>query len=155
MLDSIDKRILEILYTDGRSSASRIAKDVGLSVPATADRIKKLQDLGIIIGFKPIINSKKINLDITAFITVYSESSKNFEKVVLNAQSNKNVMKCYTTTGDGSHLLLVKVEDTENLEKLLRIIQEWPGVRRTQTQIVLSSYINSNSSTSIKNKEER
>ena len=51
MLDSIDKRILEILYTDGRSSASRIAEDVSLSVPATADRIKKLQDLGIIIGF--------------------------------------------------------------------------------------------------------
>ncbi len=73
-LDSIDNKILELLSEDGRDSASNIADKVGLSVPATTDRIKKLQDSGIIIGFKPIIDSKKINLDITAFITVYSES---------------------------------------------------------------------------------
>ena len=149
-LDSIDKKILKLLSEDGRKSASNIAKGVGLSVPATADRIKKLQDSGVIIGFKAIVSSKKINLDITAFITVYSESSKNFETVVSNTKDNKNIMKCYTTTGDGSHLLLVKVEDTENLEKLLRTIQGWPGVSRTQTQIVLSSYNNPDSSTSIK-----
>ena len=149
-LDSIDKKILKLLSEDGRKSASNIAKGVGLSVPATADRIKKLQDLGVIIGFKAIISSKKINLDITAFITVYSESSKNFETVVSNAKDNENIMKCYTTTGDGSHLLLVKVENTKNLEKLLRTIQSWPGVSRTQTQIVLSSYNNLDSSTSIK-----
>ena len=101
--------------------------------------------------FKPIIDSNKIGLDVSAFITVYSESSKNFEKVVLNATNNPNVMKCYTTTGDGSHLLLVKVGNTEKLEKLLRTIQSWPGVSRTQTQIVLSSYNNADSSTSIKN----
>ena len=59
-------------------------------------------------------------------------------------------MKCYTTTGDGSHLLLVKVENTKSLEKLLRTVQEWPGVTRTQTQIVLSSYIQKESSTLIK-----
>ena len=149
-LDSIDNKILVLLCQDGRQSASNIAEHIGLSVPATTDRIKKLQDSGVIIGFKPIIDSKKINLDITAFITVYSESSKNFEKVVLNAKDNKNIMKCYTTTGDGSHLLLVKVENTEKLEKLLRTIQSWPGVSRTQTQIVLSSYNNPDSSTSIK-----
>ena len=150
-LDSIDSKILRLLSDDGRKSASNIAVDVGLSVPATADRIKKLQDSGVIIGFKPIIDSKKINLDITAFITVYSESSKNFETVVKNADANRNIMKCYTTTGDGSHLLLVKVENTKSLEKLLRTIQSWPGVSRTQTQIVLSSYSNRDSSTSIKN----
>ena len=149
-LDSIDNKILELLYQDGRQSASNIADDVGLSIPATTERIKKLQDSGVIIGFRPIISSKKINLDITAFITVYSESSKNFEKVVSNAKINKNIMKCYTTTGDGSHLLLVKVRDTKNLEKLLRTIQSWPGIRRTQTQIVLSSYNNPDSSTSNK-----
>ena len=151
-LDKIDNQILEMLFIDGRVSASFISEKIGLSVPATADRIKKLQDSGVIIGFKPIINSKKIDLDITAFIIVYSESSKNFERVVLNAMSNPNVMKCYTTTGDGSHLLLIKVSNTDSLEKLLRTIQGWPGVTRTQTQMVLSSYIANNSSTILKNK---
>lgn len=114
-----------------------IADKVNLSVPAVGDRIKKMQESGVILGFKPVIDSNKMGLDVSAFITVYSESSKNFEKVVLNASKNPNVMKCYTTTGDGSHLLLVKVENTNSLEKLLRKVQEWPGVRRTQTQIVL------------------
>ena len=149
-IDKIDNKILELLFNDGRSSASFIAEEVGLSVPATADRIKKLQDSDVILGFRPILNSEKIGVDITAFITVYSESSKNFERVVLNAQKNPHVMKCYTTTGDGSHLLLVKVGNTKSLEKLLRTIQEWPGVTRTQTQIVLSSYIQKESSTLIK-----
>ena len=148
-LDAIDNKILKILNEDGRASASMIADKVNLSVPAVGDRIKKLQDSGVILGFKPIIDSNKIGLDVSAFITVYSESSKNFEKVVLNASKNPNVMKCYTTTGDGSHLLLVKVENTNSLEKLLRKVQEWPGVSRTQTQIVLSSYIEKESSTLI------
>jgi len=149
-IDSTDNKILEILFEDGRASASMIAEKIGLSVPATADRIKKLQDSGVVLGFRPIIDSKKMGIDITAFITVYSESSKNFEKVVLNAQKNPYVMKCYTTTGDGSHLLLVKVDNTKSLEKLLRTVQGWPGVTRTQTQIVLSSYIQKDSSTLIK-----
>lgn len=153
-MDSIDKKILKLLSDDGRKSASNISIDIGLSVPATSDRIKKLIDIGVIKGFKPIIDSKLINLDITAFITVFSESSKNFEKVVFNARKNINIMKCYTTTGDGSHLLLVKVQNTEKLEKLLRTIQEWPGVSRTQTQIVLSSYNNTESSTTIKLEEK-
>lgn len=152
-MDSIDKKILSLLSEDGRKSASNISEDVGLSVPATSDRIKKLIDNGIVKGFKPIIDSKLINHDITAFITVFSESSKNFEKVVTNARLNSNIMKCYTTTGDGSHLLLVKVHNTEKLEKLLRTIQSWPGVSRTQTQLVLSSYINPESSTTIKTEE--
>ena len=149
-MDTVDSKILEILNEDGRASASMIADKVDLSVPAVGDRIKKLQESGVIRGFKPIIDSNKIGLDVSAFITVYSESSKNFEKVVLNASKNPNVMKCYTTTGDGSHLLLVKVENTNSLEKLLRTVQEWPGVTRTQTQIVLSSYIEKESSTLIK-----
>ena len=153
-MDSIDKKILSLLSEDGRKSASNISEDVGLSVPATSDRIKKLIDNGIVKGFKPIIDSKLINHDITAFITVFSESSKNFEKVVTNARLNSNIMKCYTTTGDGSHLLLVKVHNTEKLEKLLRTIQSWPGVTRTQTQLVLSSYINPESSTTIKTEEK-
>lgn len=148
-IDAIDSKILKILNKDGRASASMIADKVDLSVPAVGDRIKKLQESGVVLGFKPVIDSNKIGLDVSAFITVYSESSKNFEKVVLNASKNPNVMKCYTTTGDGSHLLLVKVENTNSLEKLLRKVQEWPGVSRTQTQIVLSSYIEKESSTLI------
>ena len=50
------------------------------------------------------------------------------------------MISCYTTTGSGSHILLVETENTASLEKLLRDIQSWPGVKRTETQLILSSY---------------
>ena len=60
--------------------------------------------------------------------------------MVSKAVKEKFIEKCFTTTGNGSHVLLVNVENTDSLEKLLRKIQQWPGVRRTETQIILSSY---------------
>ena len=62
------------------------------------------------------------------------------EDVVSEANKNPYVIKCYTTTGIGSHILHVETENTITLEKLLRDIQSWPGVKRTETQLILSTY---------------
>ena len=118
---------------------------IGMSVPAVAERIKKLQDSGVIEGFSVNLNNHKIGMDVSAFITIISESSDFFEEVVDKANSNLSVLNCYTTTGSGSHILYVRTENTDSLEKLLREVQSWPGVKRTETQLVLSSYKNINS----------
>ena len=75
MLDNKDKKIIDILKISGREPASSISEKVGLSVPTVIDRIKKLHDLGVIKGYKAVINSKKIGLDVSAIITIISESS--------------------------------------------------------------------------------
>ncbi|MBL7109988.1 MAG: Lrp/AsnC family transcriptional regulator, partial [Candidatus Marinimicrobia bacterium] len=131
---------LEILQIDGRASASYIAEKIGLSVPAVSERIKKLQDTGIISGFYAKVNHKRIGLDVSALITIISESSDHYGDVIREANDNKNVIQCFSTTGNGSHVLLIKTQNTDSLEKLLRSIQSWPGVMRTETQLVLSSY---------------
>tara|TARA_B100001250_G_C19339111_1_gene588217 strand:+ start:88 stop:513 length:426 start_codon:yes stop_codon:yes gene_type:complete len=140
MLDNKDKKIIDILRVSGREPASSISEKIGVSVPTVIDRIKKLQDLGVIQGYKAVINSKKIGLDVSAIITIISESSSQYSSLVNKAIKEKFIEKCFTTTGNGSHVLLVNVENTDSLEKLLRNIQQWPGVRRTETQIILSSY---------------
>jgi len=140
MLDNKDKKIIDILRVSGREPASSISEKIGVSVPTVIDRIKKLQDLGVIEGYKAVINSKKIGLDVSAIITIISESSSQYSSLVNKAIKEKFIEKCFTTTGKGSHVLLVNVENTDSLEKLLRNIQQWPGVRRTETQIILSSY---------------
>ncbi len=139
-LDKVDKKILDILQVDARSSASYIAEKVGMSVPAVADRIKKLQDSAVITGFTTMLNHRKVGLDVSAFITVISESSSHYSEVVKKTNSSPEILQCFTTTGNGSHVLLALVKDTYSLEKLLRKIQSWPGVMRTETQIILSSY---------------
>ncbi len=143
-LDQVDRDILAILQQDGRASASYIAQKISMSVPAVADRIKKLQDSGVIMGFTSVIDHRKVGLDVCAFITIISESSGHYSDVVREANKTLEVVQCFTTTGNGSHVLLAITENTISLEKLLRKIQSWPGVTRTETQMVLSSYKNTN-----------
>ena len=139
-LDQVDRDILDILQVEGRSSASYIAQAISMSIPAITDRIKKLQESGVIIGFITLLNHRKVGLDVSAFITVISESSSHYSDVVRQANKTPEIVQCFTTTGNGSHVLLAITENSTSLEKLLRIIQGWPGVMRTETQMVLSSY---------------
>ena len=139
-LDKVDRDILNILQKEGRSSASHIAEEIGMSIPAVTDRIKKLQESGVIIGFTTLLDHRKIGLDVSAFITLISESSIHYSDVVVLANQTSEIVQCFTTTGNGSHVLLAITENTNSLEKLLRIIQGWPGVMRTETQMILSSY---------------
>ena len=139
-IDKIDYLILNELIKNARESASNIANSIGMSVPAVTERIKKLHDSGVIKGYRVSIDNHMIGMDVSAFITVISESSEFFEDVVNEANKNSCVNKCYTTTGSGSHILHVKTENSTSLEKLLRIIQSWPGVKRTETQLILNSY---------------
>ena len=139
-LDQVDRDILVNLQNDGSSSASHIASEIGMSIPAVTDRIKKLQESGIIMGFTTVLNHRKVGLDVSAFITVISESSSHYSDVVRKTNKSPEIIQCFTTTGNGSHVLFALVENTHALEKLLRKIQSWPGVMRTETQIILSSY---------------
>ena len=141
-LDQIDRDILNILQIEARSSASYIAEKISMSIPAVIDRIKKLQESGVIMGFTTLLDHRKVGLDVSAFITVISESSSHYSDVVRQANKTPEIVQCFTTTGNGSHVLLAITENTSSLEKLLRIIQSWPGVMRTETQMVLSSYKN-------------
>ena len=139
-LDHIDKQIISILQNKGRDSASHIAIEIGMSVPAVTDRIRKLQEASVITSFQAIIDPRMIGLDVSALITIISESSAHYTEVVEFAKKTKEVVQCFTTTGNGSHVLIIQTENTRSLEILLRQIQAWPGVMRTETQIILSNY---------------
>ena len=139
-IDKTDKKILDILQQDGRVSASNIASDLGISIPTVTDRIKKLQDSGIIKGIHAVLDPKSLGLDVAAIITLISESSLHYKELTRAAEKTPEVLQCLSTTGKGSHMLFVVSNNSSTLEDLLRKIQSWPGVIRTETQIVLSDY---------------
>ena len=139
-LDTIDYKILTELQKDGRESASNIAEKINVSVPTITERIRKLQDSGVIIGFQAVVEPASIGLDVAAIITVISGSSQYYKEVTLAADDTPEVVQCFSTTENGSHTLLVTTKNSNTLEELLRKIQSWPGVTRTETQIILSSY---------------
>jgi len=138
-LDITDIKILEILQKDGRSSASDIAKQVNLSIPSVSDRIKKLNEK-VIKNYAAVLDHKKANLDLTAFIFIVSEHSDHYDQFVKKTNETKEVLECHSVTGRGSHILKIRVENSQAFEDLLYEIQNWPGVSRTQSNVVLSTY---------------
>ena len=140
MLDQIDIQLVNLLQMDGRQSASDLAQRVGMSVPAVSERIRKLQEMGVILGFTAVIDPKQIGMDVGAYITLISERSDHYNEVIEKAKSHPEVLDVMSVTGEGSHLLRIRTENTASLEKLLGQIQSWPGVTRTETRIILSTY---------------
>ena len=139
-IDKVDKEILRLLQHDGRLPASHIAEKLNISIPTVTERIKKMQDTNIIDGIHASIDPKKLGLDVSALITVISESSLQYKDFTGIAEKTHEVVQCFSTTGRGSHTLLVITKNSQSLEELLRNIQSWPGVARTETQIILSSF---------------
>lgn len=140
MFDNRDIKILNILQENARSTASDIAKEVDLSIPAVGERIKKLSEKGLIKRYTAVLDHKQAGLDLTAFVFIVSEHSDHYGEFVKFAENSTAVLECHSIIGGGSHILKVRVENSQALEDLLYEIQNWPGVSRTQSNLVLSTY---------------
>ncbi len=140
ILDEIDIKILKHLQRDGRAQRNRIAEMVGLSVPSVSERMRKLEDRKLIEGYYAVLNARKFHFDITAFIFVEVDSSAYYENFVNMANNDPEILECHSITGEGSHVLKVRTTDTSSFEQLLSRIQSWEGVKKTRSNLVLSSF---------------
>lgn len=139
-LDDTDVQILNHLQDNGRAQRNKLAEMVGLSVPSVSERMRKLEERHMIEGYHAILNPKAFNLDITAFIFVEVDGSGKYPEFVRCAAEDREVLECHSITGDGSHMLKIRTKNTETFERLLSRIQNWEGVKKTRSNVVLSSY---------------
>ena len=139
-IDEIDARILELLQQRGRMKRNRIAEDVGMSLPSISDRMRKLEERGVIQGYHAVLDAKRLQYDIMAFIRVTVDGSANYPGFLRTAEAMSEVQELHSITGDGSHILKVRTRNTTTLEALLAAIQAMPGVHGTSSSIVLSTY---------------
>ena len=138
-LDDIDLRLLEMLQEHGRVSQHDLAVAVGLSSPAVGERVRKLEERGIIRGFTAVLDPKLLGRDVTAFIAVGIAGSQYYPEFRQRVARHPEVLECHSITGQGSHLLKIRTESTSTLEALLAEIQSWAGVQWTTTSLVLST----------------
>jgi Lrp/AsnC family transcriptional regulator, leucine-responsive regulatory protein len=139
-LDDTDFRILGHLQDDCRTPLARIGEAVGLSAPAVLERIKKLEAAGIILGYRALLDGRRLGLDITAFIGViitHPDRITDFERKVAALD---DVLDCHHVTGGYTLLLKIKTANTSSLERLISEIRSLPGVARTETMVVLSTH---------------
>jgi Lrp/AsnC family transcriptional regulator, leucine-responsive regulatory protein len=138
-LDEIDTRLLEMLQVSGRTSQHDLAQAVGLSSPAVGERLRKLEERGVIRHFAAVLDPKVVGHDVTAFIAVGINGSQFYTGFRQRVMDHPGVLECHSITGQGSHLIKIRTESTSGLEGLLAEIQSWPGVQWTNTSIVLST----------------
>ena len=115
MLDAIDIKILDILQREGRTKRNVISEHVGLSLPSLSERLKKLEEKGIIEGYYAKVNRKPFGYDLMAFITVFMKSSKKFDELSDHVKETPEILECHAVLGEGSHILKVLVKGTEDL----------------------------------------
>lgn len=128
-----------MLQEHGRTSQHDLAQAVGLSSPAVGERLRKLEERGIIRQFTVVLDPRRIGRDVTAFIAVGMSGSPHYAEFRGRVLAHPEVLECHSITGQGSHLLKIRTDSTSTLEGLLAEIQAWPGVQWTTTSIVLST----------------
>ncbi|THF71354.1 Lrp/AsnC family transcriptional regulator [Deinococcus sp. Arct2-2] len=117
-LDPLDHRILGELQTDSRLSMRELGRRVGLSAPAVTERVRRLEDAQIILGYGIRVAPKPLGRTITAFIGV-QDSGRNDPTLVRWATRSDSVLECHSVTGDNSCILKVAVPDVGALETML------------------------------------
>jgi Lrp/AsnC family leucine-responsive transcriptional regulator len=139
-MDATDRAIVDLLLTDARATQQEIAKKVKLSQPSVADRIRKLEETKVILGYTARVDPRRLGHDITAFIGVSIEHPKYFDTFAKRVLALPGVLECHRVAGPESYLLKVRTESTSTLDQLLvQSLRTIPGVSSTQTTIVLAS----------------
>ncbi|HLH75369.1 MAG TPA: Lrp/AsnC family transcriptional regulator [Candidatus Binataceae bacterium] len=139
-LDAIDLQILSMLQEHCKTPLAKLGEQVGLSAPSVIERIKKLEDSGIITGYHATVDARRLGKDVTAFIGVSISHPKLIGRFETTVAEMDDVLECHHVTGEHSLLLKVKTDDTAALESLISTIRFIEGVSRTETMVVLSTH---------------
>ena len=141
-IDGIDKQILIELTANSRTPILEISRKIGISGAAIHQRIKKLNDSGLIAGHQLKINPKVLGYSTLAFIGVYfDKAERNFE-AIKKMKKIPEILECHYTTGNWSVLVKVICKNNEHLMAILnKQIQSIEGVSRTETFISLEQQI--------------
>jgi DNA-binding Lrp family transcriptional regulator len=138
-LDFIDLKILEILQRDGKAPHSAIAEAVGLSQPSVHERVKKLEQRGVILGYRAILNPESLNLPVLAFISVQLEDFRAAELAEAVARIPQ-VLEAHHISGEDCMLFKVRCRSPKDLQDILEQIWKNGPVAASRTTIAFSSY---------------
>lgn len=135
MIDDIDRQLLLALQDDARLTYAELGRRVGLSAPATTERVRRLEASGVITGYHASVDLKAAGLGIVAFVRL-SAPAELIAQLERLAQDTPEVLELHRVTGSEGHILKVAVESIEHLDRVVRTFLPY-GL--TTTSIVLSS----------------
>ena len=135
MIDEIDRKILTELQVNARVSFAELGRRVGLTTPAIIERVRKLEDAGIITGYRADIDTSKVGLPITAFVRM-SITGVDYSHIIRVVEESNEVLECHRGTGGDSFIMKVALRSVGHLQQ---VIDRLTPYGLTTTTIVLSS----------------
>jgi len=149
LMDALNWKILKCLQENARQSNAEIGRVVGISSPAVSERIKKMEDVGVINGYKTIVSSYEVGYQLKAIITIRAFMGK-LKPFLTKVKSFDEVLNCYRITGNENFVLEVMLKNQKHLEQF---IDQLISYGETKTQIVLSNVIENAAITKTKSYE--
>lgn len=138
-MDTVDRRLIQALRNNGRASYAELGRLVGLSGPSVTDRINRLEQAGVITGYRATVNPVALGLGVTALIGVQVTDVADHDDVSRRLRDVDEIEDCWFIAGDDSFMLKIRVGDVAGLEQVVRRLSGIRGVSRTRTTVVLST----------------
>jgi len=139
-LRSLDVKALKLLMRNGRVTWAELGQFLHLSAPSAADRVRKLEQRGVIRGYAALVDPASVGHPLTAYVSVSLASHRNRAAFLHAISKMDQVAECHHVAGDDDYLLKVRCRGTQDLDHLLATqLKDKLGVARTRTTIVLST----------------
>jgi Lrp/AsnC family leucine-responsive transcriptional regulator len=137
-VEEIDRAIVKALTLDGRLSYTDLAERVGLSVSAAHQRVRRLEQRGVLKGYSARVDYTALELSLTAFVAIRPLDPSQADDAPDRLANLPEIEACYSVAGEDHYLLLVRVRGPQDLERLLQDIRSAANVS-TRTTVVLST----------------
>lgn len=125
---------------NARASWTELGALTGLSAPAAADRVRRMEEKGVIRAYSAAVDPEAVGLGMAAFIAVSLSGANSRAPFLTNVRNLPEVLECHHVAGDADYILKVRCRDTHALEDLIsRVLKAMPGVDRTRTTVILST----------------
>jgi Lrp/AsnC family transcriptional regulator, leucine-responsive regulatory protein len=139
-MNNQDMLTIELLMREGRTTWAELAQLLGLSGPAAADRVRRLEERGVIRGYAALVDPEAVGLGVTAFVAVTLERPEHRAGFLDAVGGMPEVQECHHVAGEDDYLLKVRCRAMRDLERLVgEVLKGLPGVARTRTSVVLST----------------
>jgi Lrp/AsnC family leucine-responsive transcriptional regulator len=138
-LDAIDRKIIALLQRDARMTNAALAAEVGLTAPSVFERVRKLEQRGVIQGYTVQVDAAALDKTLTAFIRITLAYDERQEAGLRALRDDPDILECYSVAGEDCLIIKTRVEDTAALEGVIKRVRGHVTVLRSVTMIALSA----------------
>ncbi len=137
LLDKTGWKLLQTLQKEGRIAYRELGKAIGLSTPAVSERVRKMEEAGIITGYRAVLDLEKLGRGITAFVSIQTTPDK-YEPLIDFMENSPVVLEGHYITGQASFIIKIAVASIKEMERFINQVSHYGA---TQTSVVMSTHV--------------